>query len=281
MPVKTISEEDKDVIRAMREEGKGYAEIAKAINKSKIAISNHCRRYDLGGRRAKDFNTNNHETFIDRFNEKYKDSFEYVSGYEKDKSNIEVMCKVCHRISTKYSNQALYKNIECQYCEADKREDKRAKAEADAKHKAIQRVKRKVEALSKQRARELRLNKMCGECGKSFKANHVRTIYCSDDCKSRHFNRSKELRRRNAIASGDIDADISLERVAALDNHICYLCGTTCDANDFVISDDGHFIVGPKHPSIEHVKPLSKGGTHTWDNVRLAHHYCNTIKSNN
>lgn len=25
----------------------------------------------------------------------------------------------------------------------------------------------------------------------------------------------------------------------------------------------------------------SKGGTHTWDNVKLAHHYCNAIKNNN
>ncbi|HJG84317.1 MAG TPA: hypothetical protein K8V21_02840 [Weissella thailandensis] len=27
--------------------------------------------------------------------------------------------------------------------------------------------------------------------------------------------------------------------------------------------------------------PRSKNGVHSWKNVKLAHHYCNTIKNNN
>ena len=40
------------------------------------------------------------------------------------------------------------------------------------------------------------------------------------------------------------------------------------------------FISGNNYPSIDHVIPVSKGGTHTWDNVKLAHRHCNTMKSN-
>ena len=39
-----------------------------------------------------------------------------------------------------------------------------------------------------------------------------------------------------------------------------------------------YFIVGKKYPSIDHVIPLSKGGTHSWDNVKLAHFSCNSAK---
>lgn len=33
------------------------------------------------------------------------------------------------------------------------------------------------------------------------------------------------------------------------------------------------------YPSIDHIIPVSHGGTHTWDNVELAHRYCNGVKS--
>ncbi|NAE18041.1 HNH endonuclease [Enterococcus hirae] len=36
----------------------------------------------------------------------------------------------------------------------------------------------------------------------------------------------------------------------------------------------------PKSPSLDHIKPLSLGGTHTTDNVRLAHLDCNVRRGN-
>ena len=35
---------------------------------------------------------------------------------------------------------------------------------------------------------------------------------------------------------------------------------------------------GPKHPTIDHIIPMSKGGGHVWDNVQVAHAICNSIK---
>lgn len=37
--------------------------------------------------------------------------------------------------------------------------------------------------------------------------------------------------------------------------------------------------IAPARASVEHVLPLSKGGTHTWDNVTLICHRCNTSKN--
>ena len=45
--------------------------------------------------------------------------------------------------------------------------------------------------------------------------------------------------------------------------------------------EDGTFIAGKNYPSIDHVNALANGGTHTWDNVRLAHCECNRRKSDN
>ena len=38
------------------------------------------------------------------------------------------------------------------------------------------------------------------------------------------------------------------------------------------------FVVGAMYPSIDHVKPISKGGLHEWGNVQLAHFSCNSKK---
>ena len=73
----------------------------------------------------------------------------------------------------------------------------------------------------------------------------------------------------------EIDKSITLDRLRKRDGDICYICGCLVDDTDI---DGTH--VGAKYPSCDHVIPLSKGGTHTWDNVRLAHMGCNAGKCN-
>ena len=38
--------------------------------------------------------------------------------------------------------------------------------------------------------------------------------------------------------------------------------------------------VEPRKASMDHIRPLSKGGTHTWDNIQLVHLRCNLVKGN-
>jgi len=59
------------------------------------------------------------------------------------------------------------------------------------------------------------------------------------------------------------DVDILLVGVFKKARGICYLCG--------------HW-VQPRHASMDHVKALTNGGTHTHDNVRLTHYKCNLRK---
>tara|TARA_R110000803_G_scaffold209449_1_gene279075 strand:- start:7 stop:411 length:405 start_codon:yes stop_codon:yes gene_type:complete len=96
-----------------------------------------------------------------------------------------------------------------------------------------------------------------------------------DDCeyqlKRERKAASGKVRRARKYHNGRIDKDITLKKLSNRDGGACYLCGLLVDWSDDPWS-------GGKYPNIEHVVPLSKGGTHTWDNVKLACSQCNTDK---
>ena len=85
------------------------------------------------------------------------------------------------------------------------------------------------------------------------------------------------VKRRFAMCAGD--DDITLDKLFNRDGGVCALCGRRCDYGDYIFQGDT-FIAGNDYPSIDHITPLSKGGSHTWNNVQLAHKRCNSIKSN-
>lgn len=60
--------------------------------------------------------------------------------------------------------------------------------------------------------------------------------------------------------------------IARRDKYRCHLCGDKVDMN--VAWPD------PTSPSLDHVVPLSLGGSHEPANVKLAHLWCNTKKGN-
>lgn len=121
----------------------------------------------------------------------------------------------------------------------------------------------------------------CNSCGALF-VPRVRTqLYCSETCERR------ESRRRNGHKKRDYDRKrtlkaqridyIPLQRLYERDKGICYLCGGKCDFNAVKEINGIPYALGD-YPSRDHVKPLSKGGLHSWDNVRLAHIRCNSSK---
>lgn len=119
----------------------------------------------------------------------------------------------------------------------------------------------------------------CGFCGRMFFSTFDKK-YCSSKCASRKNNRTKRSKRDDRLrANGDVDYDITIAKLIKRDGKRCYICGEECDSNDYEVRDDGSYVAGNMYPSIEHVVPVSKGGTHTWDNVLIAHRICNSLKS--
>ena len=71
----------------------------------------------------------------------------------------------------------------------------------------------------------------------------------------------------------EFDKSITLAKVRAKFNDICQICGKPVNEKDIL---NGH--IRRYYPTLDHIIPISKGGSHTWDNVQLAHMCCNAGK---
>jgi len=64
------------------------------------------------------------------------------------------------------------------------------------------------------------------------------------------------------------------------DGWACQICGDQTDPSDFeeVLGSDGRvtIVVGYTYPSLDHIVPKSLGGPDTVENLRTAHHGCNS-----
>ena len=80
-------------------------------------------------------------------------------------------------------------------------------------------------------------------------------------------------RRARFYGCDEFDESITLASLCARDKGICQICGKPVDDTDI---KKGH--IRRNYPTLDHIVPLSKGGTHTWNNVQLAHMGCNAGK---
>ncbi len=125
--------------------------------------------------------------------------------------------------------------------------------------------------------------KQCVGCGdqkhksqyyKSSTTEDGRNRYCKHCCKvnraleavrkrDKKSKMSMRQRHRAGVLGVECDDTITLAKVFKIDAGMCYICKKW---------------VKPGVASMDHVHPLSKHGTHTWDNVRLTHLKCNLRK---
>lgn len=113
----------------------------------------------------------------------------------------------------------------------------------------------------------------CEVCGEKFLAHYPTAKYCSKTCQK------KNTRTRDRYKGITIDKGITLPRLAKRDHNQCQICGLFVDWDDFIQTDKTK-ICGDMYPSIDHIRPISLGGVHSWDNVQLAHRKCNSRKQN-
>lgn len=205
--------------------------------------------------------------------EKFGDNAEYIRTERRScgESAIFVRCTTCG-VEKSISSSRLRKDCKwnCQNCDRLDRE-RRGRLE-----KLDQEERKRQEWINRPR---VQLSFRFCECGKLLTDPKRKTC---DECLTLHTKeawRREEIRRRARERKVETDSSISLERLYERDNGICYLCGRVCDWNDGEWRD-GVFRVGKNYPSIEHVKPISKGGSHTWSNIRLACVSCNSKKGN-
>jgi transcriptional regulator with XRE-family HTH domain len=114
--------------------------------------------------------------------------------------------------------------------------------------------------------------KICPRCGKAFTTTCRNKKYCSKTCRSS----ISHAKRHDLIRAGNGDY-MPLREVYERDSGRCYICGRKTDWSDYHFVN-GQKVVGKRYPTREHVIALHNGGTHTWDNMRLACHECNSRK---
>jgi 5-methylcytosine-specific restriction endonuclease McrA len=111
--------------------------------------------------------------------------------------------------------------------------------------------------------------RLCAPCSG---AAHARTrAACRQSASYKAAKKAYKTRRR--IREDRVFDLIDPARVFARHGWLCQICGISCP-------EDLKGTTRHNAPELDHIVPLSRGGTHTHDNVQLACRSCNGFKSN-
>lgn len=291
----TLSAHQVDTVRALREANASMKEAADAAGCSVATARSYCKAMGLDGIRKEQERpgaregTPAHEALraygLSRFLENmerngHTQHVEYVSGYTAYDQPVMLRCLEHGTLierNAQFARKARRLQLPCCIegkgrAQVERAQEARAAREARA-------LERKAERQATRAAREQARHRVCAVCGESF-IGHPQQVTCSTECRRRYQNRYRELYKRAKRQRMPVyDPAITLERLVDRDHGICHICGEAVDYSDHVLSLEGHFIVGPDYPSIDHIVPVVRGGAHMWENVALAHHLCNSIKS--
>lgn len=206
--------------------------------------------------------------------------FEYVGGFTSGNCKIVLRCKTCgeERMLTidgvRSATNGHNASLRCKKCHPNKgcrRWDEWLEAQRERWTKQKVLTAARMEEEKQKRLRTA----ICKVCGNEFQTYCPTQKTCGGECSKRYRNRKNDHRIKNDAI---VDRDITLATLFQRDKGVCYICGCQCNWND--IRKDGDYVItGPKYPSIDHVIPISRGGKHSWTNIRLACRECNSKKT--
>lgn len=203
--------------------------------------------------------------------------FKYISGFKNTDSMVTLECSKCGR-RAKYS----YVNIRhgncpsCKGCADIAKETEKLRKAEQRKAKERENIQRQYERQSERDTFLFMNTKLvqCIECGKVFKTLSENKVCCSPECTKHRQNRRKD---RRISKDKRIDKNITATTLYRRDGGVCWICGGKCDLEDYIVTDTTT-ICGDNYPSVDHIVPICEGGADSWDNVRLAHRKCNTMR---
>jgi len=226
------------------------------------------------------------KVFFTKFNDKFKDEFVYVDGFVNVDSKVRCKCVKCGKfkmIGAECVRKDYRVECECVRIErnnaiqnqrAVKKEEKKINDRSEKYRKYIQ---TNIARISNIKIVWIKMRK-CQYCGELFESIKDRKT-CSSNCIKKLNQQGRgEKRIKRMKSNGKYEWNITIPKLIKRDK-VCKLCGLPVDMHD-IKAAKGTMIAGDNYPSIDHIIPVSKGGTHTWDNVQLAHRGCNTKKNN-
>ena len=173
------------------------------------------------------------------------------------------VCKVC--------GTTFYGRTHAVCCASDQCKRKVNRERFRAYKKAIGRNWGRIEVLT------------CEECGKRFEREVYNRIpqFCSKKCSRKNWAKSnpekaramkakgQRKRRARKYGNGPVQ-DIDFNAVCNRDGWRCGICGEKVNPH----LKFPHLMSA----TLDHIIPLARGGTHTWQNVQLVHFICNSEK---
>ena len=252
-------------MRRYKAEGHSNAEVAERFGVSKEHSKLICRGIASQSHRNQYQDEAKNIERVKAMVEEHCPGFEYAGNYTGTDGHADIRCKECGAIIHRTWWSIRHGKATCDACASQSRELKRIndKIQAD-RQKELARQKRERDRRLAQKYQQLSI-KICPICGDPFVG---RSTYCSNDCQRQNKWQMKEGYRHQ----------FPLEDVFKRANGICYICGKPCDWNDYT-ERDGVIIYGDNYPSRDHVIPKSRGGANSWENIKLAHRICNSLKS--
>lgn len=184
----------------------------------------------------------------------YGDRFEFVGIKGKQ---IRLRCNDCGCLIDRSRAAVIKGRVVCDGC----------KKKVD---EAIRILSAGTEILKGYRIKE---RHVCEACGMVYYSSSKESKYCSESCRKRAKGRNHSYRKRARKYGGLYDPSVTREKIIERDGMVCQICGKKCDPED---KRWGSF--GPDYPTLDHIIPLAKGGTHTWDNCQCACAMCNSEK---
>jgi predicted nucleic acid-binding Zn ribbon protein len=129
---------------------------------------------------------------------------------------------------------------------------------------------RQSQLLTGKKYRLARMKKECRICHRVITVSRRQSVECAT-CQRRKRKHLKSAYRRAKHFGVTRDRSISLAKVGTRDHWQCQLCGCRTLPKQRSTHD--------RYPNVDHIVPLSRGGTHTWDNVQLTCRLCNQRKA--
>ena len=222
--------------------------------------------------------------------------FDYIG---EDGKNGRVRCRKCKCEFERSLSHLRNGNVVCSECATvQKAEQEQARKKEIQERKAKQEAERIAKNPLGLSSYQLSIQekydavRVCEVCGEQYtlreRMQNGDTRYCRDngccskECLKKRARKAQKIRERGyrnhkgrARKYGcAFDSSVTLKALIKRNGLRCAICGEMCEPDDHGWTDH----TGPKHPTIDHIIPMSKGGGHVWDNVQVAHAICNSIK---
>lgn len=107
----------------------------------------------------------------------------------------------------------------------------------------------------------------CAGCGVAF-VRERKVKYCSPECGATARRDARKALERGAVKT----ERVFRQKVYQRDKWRCHICGGKINS--------ALEAPNPGAATLDHVHPLSLGGSHTYDNIKAAHYGCNSARGN-